>query len=120
TLVFVRDSNDPAVNVGTSDHNSLYSAWTGFRGQLLENRLILSGGAFFVSERNYFVQAGIPPEPIVHRMSDYVRLEATARYRPSPDLPLWLRLAAVSHAPQVQESPLPGVSRQGTRVMLGL
>ena len=119
-LVFLSDTEDPNATVGTGKHNSRYTAWTGLRGRALDDRLILSGGALFVAGRDYSVLAGIPPRPLLHEVSPYVRLEATASYRPSADAPLFIRLAVVSHAPEVRESPLPSSGAQGTRVMLGL
>jgi hypothetical protein len=120
-LYWLNNPNDLSPTVGTPDQNSLVTAWLGARGALLDDRIKLALGAGYTSQRSYDLWAGIPPLLLSQHVPDLVRIEASAEWKMSARLPLWLSLKLLSHLPHgIVESPFPGSSQLGTSAFIAI
>ncbi len=116
---FFGKPQDAAQTVAIPEHNSMVTAYTGLSLDAIPERLRFDAGVLYLSSREYNLRAGVPPVLLQHKVPDLVRFTLGVAGKPSNDLPLWLRLNAVTHAPHGEaESPLPNASQLGTRVML--
>lgn len=119
-LVWLEDPDDVAATTARPEHNSRFTAFTRGFGRALDDRLITSLGAAFVSKRTYNVRAGIPPIVMSQEVPNHVRLEAVASFQPDPSRPLWVWLRGQVATAAEADVPLPQAAELGSLAMIGL
>lgn len=104
-----------AADAATDTNAPRFSTWAGADGQLLNERLVLGGGVYLATERNYVLRAGTPPEILRVGRPERLRLDVSASYQILTGLPLWLSLKGLVYLPSSEpDSPLDASAESGS------